>query len=391
MDGRWRKGSSQLGLPAWVAGLLLAWVSVAGAQTADCDRLQAALGAAPPDGGGHGQYARAAERQRAEIARTRDYEASVGCGNPAYGGFDDDQPEQCAGIRTRLARMEDNLAAIEARGQQLAQDGGQRARLQAQFDASCAGAASPEPRDTEDRSADLRVAPIDPDDASAVPLGGAIDGDDASAAPAGQAICVRSCDGGYFPLGHTSARAELDGLEELCKASCPNTEAHLYTMGGDGKLDEATSVDGQPYTALPAAHRFEKAFNPSCTCKPPGQNWVQALAEAEKLLEAREGDVTVTPKLSDAMAKPAVPPPQPVAKDKARKRGGALAAPAPLPDVAAASESLRAAQAPTASTASAGIGPAPDARAPVVAMGEGELRRVQGRDGVKRTVRVVGP
>lgn len=372
--------------------LLLASTGPLLAQGADCDRLQAAIDATgPTGGGGQDQYARAAERQRAEIARTRDYEASVGCGNPAYGGLNETRPEQCGGIETHLARMEDNLAQIEARERQLGEDGGRRARLLAQFDAACSrGATAPDEGEGRD-AADLRVAPLDPDDLSTVPPGGDISGGDEPGSPhAGQAICVRTCDGGFFPLGLGASHDRGDSLEQLCKASCPNAEAHLYTMVKADELDSATSIDGEAYAALPTAHRFEKSFNPSCSCKPPGQSWAQALAEAEGLIEAHEGDVTVTARMSETMAKAATPPAQPAAKGKSRKR--ADKAPATLPDVAAASEGLRAAESPTASTASAGIGPSPDAADPaVVKQGEGPTREVQGRDGIRRTVRVIAP
>lgn len=365
---------------------MVVWAARAFAQDAGCDRLRAALDAAEPDGGGRSQYARAAQRQRVEIARTRDYAASVGCGNPAYGGFDGSQPEQCGGIEERLTRMEDNLAQLQARGDQIAQNGQQRARLLAQFDASCL----PGLDGGGDRSAEPRVAPLDPDDLSTVPLGGDIGGDGSPpASSGGKAICVRSCDGGFFPLDQDASQDRLDGLEQLCKASCPNAEAHLYTMADDDKLDSAASVDGRPYTALPSAHKFEKSFSPTCTCKPPGQSWARALAGAETLIEGHEGDVTVTVQMSETMAKPAVPIAVPAGKGKPRKRGDKAAA--ALSDVAAASESVRAAQAPTASTASAGIGPSPDAATRVVREGDGPTREVQGRDGIRRTVRVIAP
>ncbi len=371
-------------LPTFAGMVLLACCGAARAQDADCQRLQAAIDATAPAGGAQDQYARAAQHQRVEIARTRDYAASVGCGNPAYSGFDASQPEQCSGIEARLARMGDNLAQIEARGQQIGQDSGQRDRLLAQFDASCAQRPVPPGAVTDGDSVDPHIAPLDPDDQAVVPPA-----DDAAPSRVGQAICVRSCDGGYFPLGRGVAQDQLDGLEQLCKASCPNAEAHLYTMTDDGDLDSAASVDGQPYTALPTAHRFEKSFSPSCTCKPPGQSWAQALAGAEALMEARPGDVTVTAALSETMAKPGAPLSLPPGKGKGRKHPDKAAA--SLPDVAAASESLRAARSPTATTASAGIGPATDQPGPVVKEGEGPTREVQGRDGIRKTVRVIAP
>ena len=53
------------------------------------------------------------------------------------------------------------------------------------------------------------------------------------------------------------------------------------------------------------AFKFQKSFDPTCTCKPPNKSWVEALADAEKLLDrAASKDVTVTAKMSDEMARP---------------------------------------------------------------------------------------
>ena len=44
-----------------------------------------------------------------------------------------------------------------------------------------------------------------------------------------QAVCVRTCDGGFFPLSFSVRSASDDELTELCKALCPNAEVRLYS------------------------------------------------------------------------------------------------------------------------------------------------------------------
>ncbi len=61
------------------------------------------------------------------------------------------------------------------------------------------------------------------------------------------------------------------------------------TSGGD--ITQATSLSGQPYTGLPNALKYRTEFNPSCSCRKPGQSWADALGKDEAVAA---GDVVVT-------------------------------------------------------------------------------------------------
>lgn len=370
------------------------------AQTADCTRLRAAIRNSESDTAqGDGRtFDRAVRQQRGEIDRTQRYADQIGCGRQA-GLFDDGPPPECSDIETRLQRMQDNLDRMQSRAAtpSAPDRGAQQAALIARYNASCTGAPSNPADLAQDQGfgfapddgrnpADLRTVPLDPD-LSTVPLDGDImDAPGDRSRNAGEAICVRSCDGGYFPLAPRADQDRLDGLDDLCRASCPNTEAHLYTMGSGGDLTSATAIDGTSYTALPTAFRFEKSFTATCTCKPPNQSWVQALAPAEKLLGSEDRhDVTVTASMSDQMAKPAamVPP-------KGKSRTKAAAASPPAADPSAAKEALRAGQAPTATHDSAGIGGVVEADK-TVRQGDGPTVAVAGPGGVTKRIRLIVP
>jgi hypothetical protein len=62
-------------------------------------------------------------------------------------------------------------------------------------------------------------------------------------------------------------------------------------------------INGQPYTALPNALKYRSEFNPSCSCKRPGQSWADALGKDEAV---EPGDVVVTEERAKQMA---LPPP----------------------------------------------------------------------------------
>jgi hypothetical protein len=117
---------------------------------------------------------------------------------------------------------------------------------------------------------------------------------------------VRTCDGGFFPLPLSARQSDPDQLTGLCQALCPNAPVSVYTRSPNQDISTSLSLTGDsPYSELPNALKFQKSFDPVCTCKPPGQSWAEALAGAEELLgRARKGDIMVTPESSAELAKP---------------------------------------------------------------------------------------
>src|SRR5271166_2943763 len=130
----WRRLLAQRTL--MVAAAALAGVLAAGdalAQSADCARLQAAIASAPRGGG---QLQAAADRQRAELSRTSSYAHSIGCDNQKFLFFGSEPPAQCGEIKGQIARMQANLADLQARSG----GGGGRADLIARYNSECVNA-----------------------------------------------------------------------------------------------------------------------------------------------------------------------------------------------------------------------------------------------------------
>ena len=73
----------------------------------------------------------AAERQRAELARTSAYAHSLGCENRKFLIFGSDPPAQCGEVNGQIARMQANLADLRARA------GGGAGDLVARYNAEC--------------------------------------------------------------------------------------------------------------------------------------------------------------------------------------------------------------------------------------------------------------
>jgi hypothetical protein len=147
-------------------------------------------------------------------------------------------------------------------------------------------------------------------------------------------VCVRTCDGGYFPVSFATVPARFGEDENKCKALCPATEATLYAYRNPGEdINQAVSVNGQPYTALPNAFKFRTEFNPTCSCRAPGQTWSDALKTIdEKAAAAEQGDIIVTEESAKKMQQRAQ---QPARSTQARKGATPPAQTgAPAPDAA---------------------------------------------------------
>ena len=109
-------------------------------------------------------------------------------------------------------------------------------------------------------------------------------------------VCVRTCDGAYFPISFATSQARFAADEQVCKAQCPAAEASLFAYRNPGEdINQAVSISGQSYSSLPNAFKYRTEFNPSCSCKPAGQSWAEALkAVDDPATAAQQGDIIVT-------------------------------------------------------------------------------------------------
>lgn len=301
-------------------GVLTALATIAlpasrAAAQVDCNRLAAQIAAAGRSGGSS-QAAAAAQRQQSEIARLSAHANAIGCNRPHFLFFDD-RPRQCDGLTARIQSLRANLAQLQRAAYG---GGGLRQQLQQQYDYYCRGA---------QRKPDFLERLFgDRDQIVYPPADGQLDNPDGSIIdekPRGgsEAVCVRTCDGGFFPVSYSARRANLADLQEMCTALCPAAEVKLYTRSMRD-MKTAVSIDGEPYTSLENAFKYEKTVVPQCSCRKPGQSWAEALVDAERLLgEGRKGDILVTPEKAEELSRPQQPGQAVQARGK--KRGKATA------------------------------------------------------------------
>ncbi len=363
------------------------------AQSADCVRLQQAIAAASRGGPG-AQLQAAVERQRAELSRTVAYARSLGCENRKFLFFGSDPPPQCGEINGQISRMRANLADLQAR----AGGAGGRAQLVARFNAECA--APPGPRNIFEalfgggRPAPVQMEPINPDQTS--PEGEPIDRSGIDARAGSYAVCVRTCDGSFFPVSYSGAGSRADSLEEVCRALCPNTDVALYSFPFGGTINQAVSAStGQPYVDMPNALKYLQTYDASCSCRRKGQSWADALAGAEARYGHESHDILVTPEKSAEMAKP-IPDPKSkaaaakITKANAKATAQTIDTTAPGLDANGADAKLSA-EAATISRETTGIARGDDRNGRTYGLNQGQTVEEKGPNGVTRKVRIVAP
>ncbi|MBN9011166.1 MAG: DUF2865 domain-containing protein, partial [Rhizobiales bacterium] len=85
-------------------------------------------------------------------------------------------------------------------------------------------------------------------------------------------LCVRTCDGYYFPISFSTEQSRFADDAQACAAACPGTPVALYVHRSPGEgVEQMVSLSGEPYTALPTAFAYRRSYNAACTCR-AGQN-----------------------------------------------------------------------------------------------------------------------
>lgn len=314
-----------------IASLCLALVAAAGAsaaqaQDARCPRLKSELAALQTNAASQNrvtQYQNAIDRQNAEYERTFDYVRSIGC------DIDPQAAPECRALDTNLQRMRRNLETLEAQYRRLSDDAGQgredeRQRLQAMIeDLACDGAA---PRQAARRSPDLFESLFGPDEAEPAPAVApplqegdlpdynSLTPDDRFLGRTLRTICVRKCDGFYFPISFATSSSRFADDAEACAKQCPTAEVELYAYDTYSQQpeDAISTTSGVALKDMPNAFRFRTSFDAACTCKTPGQDVAQSQAppaEALKRLDEASLDAAAAPKKPAAKVAPVVPVP----------------------------------------------------------------------------------
>src|SRR6266576_1110507 len=258
-----------------------------------CPRLEAQLATIDRGGGGDPakdeqirRYQDAAAKQQSELDRVTSQAKRMGCDSSGFFSLFSGQSAQCGPVTNQIQQMRANLEQITTSLE----------RLRGGFGAD---------RENQRRSILLALA-----QSNCGPQSGTF-----------RTVCVRTCDGAYFPISFATMPARFPDDERTCKALCPAAEATLFSYRNPGEdINQAVSINGQPYSSSPNAFRYRQEFNPSCSCKAAGQTWADALKSIDdKAAAEQQGDIIVTEESAKKMSRP-LPKTAPAAAKKELRR-----------------------------------------------------------------------
>jgi hypothetical protein len=122
-------------------------------------------------------------------------------------------------------------------------------------------------------------------------------------------ICVRSCDGYYFPISYATTSDHFAEDAQACQRLCPAAQASLYTYHNPGEdVPQALSLDGHAYSELPTAFAYRKALSSACSCRKAGESWADALKTLGPDNTVAAGDVVVTEQNAKQLSQPRTGP-----------------------------------------------------------------------------------
>jgi hypothetical protein len=307
-----------------------------------CPRLEGQL-ATIDRGGGTGdpakddqirRYQDAANKQQGELDRVTSQAKRMGCDSTGFFSLFSGQSAQCGPVNNQIQQMRGNLDQINSSLAQLRgagssdRDNQRRSVLMALAQNNCGPQYAAALQQGSGNFLNNLFAGNNPAAQPGMP-----GGDVGPQSGTYRTVCVRSCDGGYFPISFATVPGRFPDDERSCKALCPASEATLFTYRNPGEdISSAVSINGQPYTALPNAFRYRQEFNPSCSCKAAGQSWSDALKDADdKTAAEQQGDIIVTEESAKKMSRAPVKP-TPTSGRKGAPAAANAAAPTPPPD-----------------------------------------------------------
>ena len=333
-----------------------------------CPRLEGQLALIDRGGGDPAKndqvkrYEDAQTKQQAELDRVTSQAKRMGCDSSGFFSLFNGQSAQCGPVNTQIQQMRANLDQITNSLQQLRGGGGgnsdrdsqRRSVITALAQNGCGPQYAAMARNAQQQQPGGFFDNIfGGGNNSNNPGMSQIPPDAAGAAGTYRTVCVRSCDGFYFPISFATVPSRFADDERTCKSLCPAADANLYTYRNPGEdINQAVSISGQSYSSSPNAFSYRREFNPTCSCKAVGQSWADALKNIDdKIAAEQQGDIIVT---EDRAKKMSQAPGS--AKTAAQKKG---AAPTTTP---ASTPAASSGQTPAADTSS-------DANKPIRSVG----------------------
>jgi len=296
--------AAQYGYPPQPQNAVPAQAPGGAGRNPSCVRLESQL--AMIDRGGGVDPAKAAEikryedataKQQGELDRLTQQSQRMGCSGGGFFSLFSGQPPQCVPLNNQIQQVRANLDRYLTESQRLQgnsgeREGQRRGILVALGQNDC----GPQYRQYANAGPGGFFEQLFGGNPAAAP----------DAPPAGtfRTLCVRTCDGYYFPISYSTVPSKFADDEKQCQRMCPASEAVLYSHRNPGEdVARAVSQSGKLYTDLSTAFSYRKQYNAACSCRAPGQSWADALRQGNDQTIER-GDIVVTEERAKQLAQP---------------------------------------------------------------------------------------
>jgi len=223
------------------------------------------------------QYENAIRDQRAQLSKTKRIAERNDCSFSRFNRFG-----RCGRLNSSIRQMQDNLAKLEQTKSQLgpsrADAGSQRNQILLTMRQRGCITRSDDVRETRsERERPRRRSLFEQifgrriyqEDGRRI-----FDEFEREPLPQGMGIgpfrtmCVRTCDGYYFPISFSTTRNNFDADEYTCESRCPGAEVELFYHSVPGQDSEQMISYRQdiPYEQQPYAFIYRKKIDKQCSC-----------------------------------------------------------------------------------------------------------------------------
>lgn len=275
-----------------------------------CERIRADIANLPRvvvDTTSARKYAGAIARQNIQLRKAKSDQRRLGCSSGSIIVVGGANAAACGTLETVIGKMERNLQILDRKRREFAggtSSQGKRSRLLAALETNGCNAD------------DARIVPVavtetlrTPDETRTLPLGTTPEGNEqlrlrslggGSGHGNLRTVCVRTCDGGFFPISSGATPLDFRRDQKVCDMMCPQTQTELFyqSMTSGQETDQMTStVTGRPYFELQNAFSYrtrDLSKQGACGCNLSA--YYQEMIKREK---AMKGDATQTAKTGE--------------------------------------------------------------------------------------------
>ena len=104
-------------------------------------------------------------------------------------------------------------------------------------------------------------------------------------------MCVRECDGFYFPISNYTTEGQFREDEAKCHSLCASP-AELFYHRSDQDVDQMVALNGRPYASMPYAFKNRKVYIRGCSCNASEYSPEQIAKSVEALKMSKRADAS---------------------------------------------------------------------------------------------------